>query len=148
MLPPRIVPFALQLIHALSQSKVHGITALQPCTMSAPEREFSKAVALRCNLQMEAVVAEGNALVLIAVAALASCGRRTPYTTPVTSSRSHSPVMAASRDAADRAAVDAYGNEVTDAVAEYSLDPAGDLYELHSPQTELPRLASPKSLSA
>jgi hypothetical protein len=41
--------------------------------------------------------------------------------------------------------VDLYGNEVIDAVATYSLDPAGSLYELHSPQTELPRLASPKS---
>jgi hypothetical protein len=41
--------------------------------------------------------------------------------------------------------VDLYGNEVIDAVATYSLDPTGSLYELHSPQTELPRLASPKS---
>ena len=42
-------------------------------------------------------------------------------------------------------AVDLYGNEVTDAIATYSVDPAGSLYELHSPQTELPRLGSPKS---
>jgi hypothetical protein len=42
-------------------------------------------------------------------------------------------------------AVDLYGNEVSDAIATYSLDPAGSLYELHSPQTELPRLGSPKS---
>jgi hypothetical protein len=41
--------------------------------------------------------------------------------------------------------VDLYGNEVSDAVAKYSLDPGGSLYEEHSPQTELPRLASPKS---
>jgi hypothetical protein len=41
--------------------------------------------------------------------------------------------------------VDAYGNEVTPAVAEYSLDPTGSPYERHSPQTELPRLGSPKS---
>ena len=41
--------------------------------------------------------------------------------------------------------VDLYGNEVSDAIATYSLDPTGSLYELHSPQTELPRLASPKS---
>ena len=39
---------------------------------------------------------------------------------------------------------DLYGNEVTDAVAKYRLDDAGDLYEVHSPQTELPRLGSPK----
>ena len=41
--------------------------------------------------------------------------------------------------------VDLYGNEVTDAIATYGVDPAGSLYELHSPQTELPRLGSPKS---
>jgi len=38
-----------------------------------------------------------------------------------------------------------YGNRVTPAVATYQLDDAGTLYELHSPQTQLPRLGSPKS---
>ncbi len=47
-------------------------------------------------------------------------------------------------DAAD-GFVDMYGNEVTDAVATYTFDRGGSLYELHSPQTELPRLGSPKS---
>jgi hypothetical protein len=42
-------------------------------------------------------------------------------------------------------AVDLYGNEVTAAVATYELDGSGELYELHSPQTELPQLAPPKS---
>ena len=42
-------------------------------------------------------------------------------------------------------ALDLYGNAVTDAVATYKLDAEGSLYELHSPQTELPRLGSPKS---
>jgi hypothetical protein len=41
--------------------------------------------------------------------------------------------------------VDVYGNEVTDAIATYTFDRAGSLYELHSPQTELPRLGIPKS---
>jgi hypothetical protein len=41
--------------------------------------------------------------------------------------------------------LDLYGNEVSDAIATYSLDKAGSLYELHSPQTELPRLGAPKS---
>jgi len=41
--------------------------------------------------------------------------------------------------------VDLYGNEVTEAVAKYKLDATGSLYETHSPQTELPRLGSPKS---
>lgn len=43
------------------------------------------------------------------------------------------------------ASVDLHGNDVTNAVARYSLDPGGAQYEVHSPQTELPRLASPKS---
>ena len=42
-------------------------------------------------------------------------------------------------------AIDMYGNRVTPAVATYQLDAAGTLYELHSPQTQLPRLGSPKS---
>jgi hypothetical protein len=46
-------------------------------------------------------------------------------------------------DASD--AVDLYGNQVVDAVAKYKLDATGTLYELHSPQTEIPRLRSPKS---
>ena len=56
-------------------------------------------------------------------------------------------VERASRQVFDEAdgIVDLYGNEVSDAVARYTLDPAGSLYELHSPQTELPRLGSPKS---
>ena len=45
----------------------------------------------------------------------------------------------------DDDATDVYGNEVTAAVAKYKFDATGTLYELHSPQTELPRLASPKS---
>jgi hypothetical protein len=41
--------------------------------------------------------------------------------------------------------LDLYGNEVTDAVAKYRFDASGSLYELHSPQTEVPKLAPPKS---
>ena len=40
---------------------------------------------------------------------------------------------------------DLYGNDVASAVAKYSFDATGSLYEVHSPQTELPRLPSPKS---
>ena len=63
---------------------------------------------------------------------------------PVTASQSHPPVVSASGPAPDDD-VDAYGNEVANAVVEYSLDPTGSLYERHSPQIELPRLGSPKS---
>jgi hypothetical protein len=45
----------------------------------------------------------------------------------------------------DDAAVDLLGNPVNDAVAKYKFDAAGSLYELHSPQTELPRLKPPRS---
>jgi hypothetical protein len=45
----------------------------------------------------------------------------------------------------DDSAVDLIGNPVNDAVAKYQFDATGSLYELHSPQTELPRLGSPKS---
>ena len=41
--------------------------------------------------------------------------------------------------------VDLSGNDVTDAVARYRLDATGSLYEVHSPQTEIPKLGSPKS---
>jgi hypothetical protein len=41
--------------------------------------------------------------------------------------------------------VDAYGNEVTSAVATYSWDAAGSPYEVHAPQVDLARPASPKS---
>jgi hypothetical protein len=39
---------------------------------------------------------------------------------------------------------DLYGNEVIEAVTTYELDDAGSLYEVHSPQTELPQLGSPQ----
>jgi hypothetical protein len=42
------------------------------------------------------------------------------------------------------ASVDFNGNEVRPAVARYKIDPAGALYEEHSPDTEVPRLGSPK----
>jgi hypothetical protein len=49
------------------------------------------------------------------------------------------------REREDDDEIDLYGNDVSDAVAKYQLDSDGSLYELHSPQTQLPRLASPKT---
>ena len=40
---------------------------------------------------------------------------------------------------------DVHGNEISPAVATYKLDATGLLYEEHSPQTEVPRLAEPTS---
>lgn len=47
--------------------------------------------------------------------------------------------------AGEEGAVDLYGNSVNEAVATYQVDAAGSLYELHSPQTEVPQLKPPKS---
>ena len=88
---------------------------------------------------------KGMVLVLIAVACLAFAAGSVLTLQPVTSSSPHSSMATASRDAGSEEGVDSYGNEVTNAVAEYSLDPAGALYERHAPQIELPRLGSPKS---
>jgi len=65
--------------------------------------------------------------------------------TDITRTASDAAAEARPPGTADGAAVDLYGNEVSTAIATYTLDPAGSLYELHSPQTELPRLGSPKS---
>ena len=88
---------------------------------------------------------KGMVLALIAVAFLAFAAGSVLTLQPVTSSRPHSSVAEASLDTGSEGRVDSYGNEVTNAVAEYSLDPSGDLYERHAPQIELPRLGSPKS---
>ena len=84
-------------------------------------------------------------LVLIAVALLSFAGGAVVTPQPATAAPSHPAVAGASRDSANTPPLDAYGNEIANAVAEYSLDPAGTLYELHTPQVELPRLGSPKS---
>jgi hypothetical protein len=103
-------------------------------------------VALSLQIALvEAVAVKGMVLVLIAVALLAFAAGSVLTQQPVTSSRSHASVVVTSRDAGGEEGVDAYGNEITNAVAEYSLDPAGALYERHAPQVEIPRLGSPKS---
>jgi hypothetical protein len=84
-------------------------------------------------------------LVLVAVAALAFAAGSVFIPQSVTTSRSHPPVVPVARDSATDEDVDAYGNEITNAVAQYTLDPAGGLYEVHAPQVEIPRLGSPKS---
>jgi hypothetical protein len=75
-----------------------------------------------------------------------SAGRRFGHATlrhpePHGSSIAATPVVAADAPVV----VDIYGNEVTEAVATYKLDSSGAVYEEHSPQTEVPRLGSPKT---
>jgi hypothetical protein len=72
---------------------------------------------------------------------------------PAPEATSHTPTVLANKPAVAgeveewdaKGSPDLYGNEVSDAVTRYKLDDAGSLYEVHSPQTELPRLASPIS---
>lgn len=85
------------------------------------------------------------ALVLIAAAVLAFGGGTLVTPPPVTDSRSRPQLVELSRDAPADEDLDTYGNEIANAVAEYSLDSAGALYERHTPQVELPHLGSPKS---
>ena len=40
--------------------------------------------------------------------------------------------------------LDVYGNEIARPVAKYRVDDRGTLYEVHSPQTEVPRLPPPR----
>jgi glucose dehydrogenase len=107
---------------------------------------LSKTVALPLQTSpVEAVEVKRLALVLVVVAALSYVGGTVLTPSPVIASQSQPQVVATSRDAGHDGDLDAYGNEITSAVAEYSLDPAGSLYELHAPQIEIPRLGSPKS---
>lgn len=48
-----------------------------------------------------------------------------------------------SRGTIDTPRIDLYGNEVDDAVGDYRVDGTGDLYETHSPDTEVTRLGVP-----
>ena len=66
-------------------------------------------------------------------------------TTPVSDQLDIDGSLVGTRTEPDDAIRDLYGNEVTSAVAKYTFDATGSLYEVHSPQTELPRLKSPKS---
>lgn len=71
--------------------------------------------------------------------------RTTPPTsfelaTPTVSDTSVSPQAPATGEAPR---VDVFGNEVEDAVGDYRVDGTGDLYETHSPDTEVTRLGSP-----
>lgn len=40
--------------------------------------------------------------------------------------------------------IDIYGNEIANPVARYRVDDHGTLYEVHSPETEVPRLGPPR----
>ena len=103
---------------------------------------------------MNRIAGWGLALILtfLALAGLFTRQRATPLHTapaaaPAMPSRpTHVPgVVAGDAAAEDQGSIDLYGNDVSPAVATYSFDALGSLYEVHSPQTQLPRLGSPKT---
>jgi hypothetical protein len=80
-------------------------------------------------------------VVATAVVAVAVCGIAAPHSAAFPLVRAtERQVESDARDAP----VDLNGNEVRQAIARYKVDPMGALYEEHSPDTEVPRLGSPK----
>lgn len=78
-----------------------------------------------------------------------------PHPSPVLARRERPPIppafprreTAAARPTREPEAprrIDLYGNEVANPVARYRVDDRGTLYEVHSPETEVPRLAPPR----
>ncbi len=59
---------------------------------------------------------------------------------------SPSPIAATSAEITEPGStpgLDLFGNEVEEALADYRLDVGGAVYERHSPETAVPKLASP-----
>ena len=91
-----------------------------------------------CSLVVAVIV------VLAALCALFSRSASHP-TDVVVNAATHVDLAADDADNDSTGEVDLFGNDVTDAVARYRFDATGSLYEVHSPQTEIPKLGSPKS---
>jgi hypothetical protein len=81
-------------------------------------------------------------IVAITLGGVTISGLAAPHRKPFSSIRraSHDEFAIPPRDVP----VDFNGNEVWQAIARYRVDPTGALHEEHSPETELPRLGSPK----
>jgi len=124
---------------------VHGFTELQ----LASQLMAMETVAFRLQIAAaeDPVVRRGRIAVVltltlftVAFAAGRHVGHATRGPEPHASRVATTPVLPV-----DDSVIDAYGNEVTGAVATYKLDSSGEVYEEHSPQTEVPRLGSPKT---
>jgi hypothetical protein len=63
--------------------------------------------------------------------------------TPAVSPAAHQPARAVHRVSVPN--VDIYGNQVDRAVGGYHVDPGGDLYEEHNPDTAVLKLGPPSS---
>jgi hypothetical protein len=88
-------------------------------------------VSIRVRMQLLAATLGGLAL----------CGVAVPYSTPFSSIP---PLLDEGELIPPGEPVDRYGNEVRKAVASYKVDLAGEWYEEHSPDTEVPKLRPPK----
>lgn len=136
--------------------------ALQQMRHSMQNRdECSRAWHFGCNLHVLRYLVTRTRLArwVVVLPLLSVCGVFAPQlvtpsrspallataTTPASDQVDLFPDVPDARSDDDDGMADLYGNEVTSAVAKYSYDATGSLYELHSPQTELPRLGSPKS---
>lgn len=88
--------------------------------------------------------------ILIAVAGGWNAGGPRRYLHGPSSSTSTAPVLDDTTDferfrpdAAPEPLLDLYGNEIESAVGDYRIDVRGDIYERHSPETEVTQLAAP-----
>lgn len=81
-------------------------------------------------------------VVATALVTVAVCGIAAPHSAAFPLVRENDGLVES--DPRDDASIDLNGNEVPQAIARYKVDPMGALYEEHSPDTEVPRLGSPK----
>lgn len=119
-----------------------SLTTHHMCNTEAMPRDRGTRVAARIRVTHLVGIRRRTLVVAIALGAVTVCGFAAPRSATFSSIRgtAHGEVATTPRDVP----VDFNGNEVKQAIARYTVDPTGALYEEHSPDTELPRLGSPK----
>jgi hypothetical protein len=80
-------------------------------------------------------------IILVAVAGAWSAGARTAKA--ATPRPAAAPVKPVVHEGAAAPRVDLYGNHIEEAVSDYRVDPYGDVYERHSPDTAVGELTAP-----
>jgi hypothetical protein len=99
---------------------------------------------LRCVVVRIGVVALGLAFVLAATRAAMVPDVSPPRSSATTLPASHLESEQSVPETAEPR-IDRFGNEVNDAVGDYRIDSGGNVYESHSPETEITPLAAPRS---
>jgi hypothetical protein len=112
------------------------------CNTGAMRRTGGTPVAASFRVKQLVSIRPRTLVVAIALGAVTVSGLAAPHSATFSSIRhtSHGEIVPSPLDVP----VDLKGNEVKPAIARYKIDPTGALYEEHSPDTELPRLGSPK----